>query len=384
MLNAQEYPNLLAPPPPLPPDPRRPHRTAHSTTPHPPVCPCEAAPATSYDTDSFDAPADTRAAARDSLQHWLDLRAGDPLTEAHRWALLPPGKLLRPVLLLEAAAAVGGSLHRVAPVAAGFELLHVGSLVHDDIIDRDEIRRGRAATHVRFGADRAIIAADALFFGIFRTLEECRRRGATDRAVADATAIIAQAGLDITRGATLELDLSGRPHGDIDGYLELARLKTAALLRAACRTGAVLVGAPAEQAEALGEFGEALGLAFQIQDDLLPYEHPEQGTESGGKPRTSDLRNGRPALPLLLAYRDGGEPAREELRALFADEGEETVRQERLHRLLTETGALKSAREFADGALDRCRRALAVLPDSPHRDRLTALVDRYSAREETR
>ncbi|NLU74304.1 polyprenyl synthetase family protein [Streptomyces sp. HNM0575] len=358
-----------------------------------------------------------RDAARRSLEEWLDPRHGDPLHEQHGWALLPPGKLLRPVLVLESAAAVGGRPEQVEPVAAGFELMHAGSLVHDDIIDGDEVRRGRAATHCRYGVERAIVGADALFFAVFETLGECRLRGVPDRLIADATAVIAEAGLAITRGATLELDLSGRLHDDTEAYLEMARLKTAALLRAACRTGAVLAGGTAEQTDALTEFGETLGIAFQIQDDLLPYAEPagsgpapsagparsaepagsapyagpaEPAGSAGpapsrpaarsvtaGKSRTSDLRNGRPVLPLLLAHRHGSDADRALLARLLDGGADEELRQERLHELLESTGALTAARHTADTYLDRCRKALEVLPPSPHRRRLAALADQF-------
>jgi geranylgeranyl pyrophosphate synthase len=387
-----------------------------------------------------------REAARRSLEDWLNSRDGDRLTEQHRWALLPPGKLLRPVLLLESAAAVGGRTEQVEPAATGFELMHAGSLIHDDIIDGDEIRRGRAANHCRYGVERAVVSADALFFAVFETLGECRRRGVSDRLISDATAVIAEAGLDITRGATMELDLSGTLHDDTESYLEMARLKTAALLRAACRTGAVLAGASAEQADALTEFGETLGIAFQIQDDLLPYARPpEQGggeartapggrTEkdgggttavarngvgrgagagpgtrvkspagggagaaavtssaatgtrtsgrsvTAGKSRTSDLRNGRPVLPLLLANRHGSDADRALLAELLDPGTDEELRQERLHRLLESTGALSAAQHTADTYLDRCRKALEVLPPSPHRHRLAALADQFNSR----
>ncbi|MCH6160875.1 polyprenyl synthetase family protein [Streptomyces marispadix] len=364
-----------------------------------------------------------REAARRSLEDWLTARDGDPLTEQHRWALLPPGKLLRPVLLLESAAAVGGRTEQVEPAATGFELMHAGSLIHDDIIDGDEIRRGRAANHCRYGVERAVVSADALFFAVFETLGECRRRGVSDRLISDATAVIAEAGLDITRGATMELDLSGTLHDDTESYLEMARLKTAALLRAACRTGAVLAGATAEQADALTEFGETLGIAFQIQDDLLPYARPPQKTGGGartaaggrteaeatgagggagagvgpgvrsavaagasgrsvtaGKSRTSDLRNGRPVLPLLLANRYGSDADRALLAELLDAGTDEELRQERLHRLLESTGALSAAQHTADTYLDRCRKALEVLPPSPHRHRLAALADQFNSR----
>ncbi|HEV7625587.1 MAG TPA: polyprenyl synthetase family protein [Streptomyces sp.] len=360
MLDAQEYPDPLAPPQPR--------------LPGPPL----------YESPSGSGRprlAESRTCAQDNLEGWLSARSADPLAEQHRWALVPPGKLLRPALLLESAQALGGDPEQAGPVATGFELIHAGSLIHDDIIDGDEERRGRAAAHSRFGVDRAIVAADALFFAVFQTLGECRLRGVPDRLIADVTAIIAEAGLDITRGATMELDLSGVLHGDTETYLEVVRLKTAALLRAACRTGAVLADGTAEQTDALSDFGEALGIAFQIHDDLLPYTQP---LAAAGKPRTSDLRNGRPVLPLLLAHLHGSDAERALLAGLLAEETDEELRQERLHQLLEETGALKAAEHTANDHLDRCHSALELLPPSRHRRRLATLADQYKTPETSR
>src|SRR5262249_41543839 len=138
----------------------------------------------------------------------------------------------------------------------------------------------------------------------FDALGECLVRGVPAQQVAAAMRIQAVTGMEVCRGAELELSLCGNIHCGVDCYLEMARLKTAVLLSGACRTGAVLGGAGPEhdRARALGAFGEALGLAFQIHDDLLPYD---SGRETMGKPPSSDLQNRRPTLPLLLAYAAG-------------------------------------------------------------------------------
>ena len=294
----------------------------------------------------------TAADVEQALRDWLSRDAGGPLAEVHRWALHPPGKLLRPVLLLESAAAVGGSYERVMPAAVGVELVHVASLLHDDILDDDQLRRGKPSVHARFGAGAAVLGGDALMFALFEQVVECGRRGVPDAAVIRAVGTLARAGRRMARGVARELDPVRAPDA-VGGYLEMVRLKTSALLSACCEAGAVLGGGSPRQARALAGYGDALGVAFQIRDDLLPYG-PEAGRE--GKPADSDLRNGRPSLPLLLAGPVPNDP-------------------EQVGRLLVETGALKESTRLARRYAEQARRELDALPRGPHRSALSRTAE---------
>ncbi|WP_326686843.1 polyprenyl synthetase family protein [Streptomyces sp. NBC_01795] len=362
--------------------------------------------------------AELRDAVEEGVERWLAASGDVRLEDVHRWALLPSGKLLRPLLLLTSTGVVGGRYEQVLPVAVGVELAHVASLVHDDIIDNDDLRRGRASVRHRFGTAHAILGADSLFFALFQQLGECRRRGVPNRAVVEVMELLARAGREAASGVVLEMALSGRPAtptaadgndgqapgrgdgqvagaddgqaagGDGDGqvaaYVEMVRLKSASLLRAACHAGAVLGGATRAQAEVLSQYGQALGIAFQIRDDLLPYRRGPRQTD---KPPESDLRNQRPALPLLLAHRMGT-PADRTLLAALADEydgaaegeaGEERARHERVRRLVEETGALQEAHRMAQEHVDACHRALAALPSGRDRDLLASLAEQLAA-----
>ncbi|WP_369221243.1 polyprenyl synthetase family protein [Streptomyces sp. R39] len=287
------------------------------------------------------------AAVEQALRDWLSRDAEGPLAEVHRWALHPPGKLLRPVLLLESAAAVGGSYERVMPAAVGVELVHVASLLHDDILDDDQLRRGKPSAHARFGPGAAVLSGDALMFALFEQVVECGRRGVPEAAVIRAVGTLARAGRRMAQGVARELDPVRVPDA-VGGYLEMVRLKTSALLSACCEAGAVLGGGSPGQARALAGYGDALGVAFQIRDDLLPYG-PEAGRE--GKPADSDLRNDRPSLPLLLAGPVPNDP-------------------ERVGRLLVETGALEQSTRLARRYAEQARRELDALPRGPHRSAL--------------
>jgi geranylgeranyl diphosphate synthase, type I len=288
------------------------------------------------------------------------------------YALVPTGKLFRPTLLLDAALAVGGTLESVLPAAVGAECGHVASLIHDDIIDQDELRRGRPSVHHRFGADDAIVVGDALIFELFASLAECRRTGVTDERVVSALESIARAGLDLCRGQTLEAELCRELRLDADAYLRMAGLKTAALFRAACESGAILGGGSQALVGALADFGENLGLAFQIHDDLLPYF---SDTETMGKPRTSDVKNGRLTLPVILAHEAALPAEREFVRSALSGHGDAAENLTTLTALLQRTGALGAARRMARQYAELARRATEALPPSPSRDRLRHLAD---------
>ncbi|MER7048449.1 polyprenyl synthetase family protein [Streptomyces jumonjinensis] len=292
------------------------------------------------------------------------------LGSAARHALLPAGRLLRPLLLVRSALAVGGAVGPVLPAAVGLECVHAGSLVHDDIIDGDRTRRGRPAVHDRFGPATAIVTGNALFFSWFEALCECAARGVPETRVAAACRIQAEAGRRICEGAARELTLAGRLDTAVDDYLEMARLKTAVLISAACRIGAVLAGGRTADTEALAAFGEHLGMAFQIRDDLLPYG---RSPGAAGKPADSDLRNQRPTLPVLLARDRASASQRAELRRAFAALPD-PMTAALIRRLVVTTDAHTAAARLAEKHAARAFRDLARLPETAHRRRLAALA----------
>ncbi|GGR10915.1 polyprenyl synthetase family protein [Streptomyces netropsis] len=312
------------------------------------------------------------------IERWLSSCERDPLAPVHRWGLSPRGKLLRPVLVLQSAATVSGPREQVLPrgqllpVAVGIELAHVASLAHDDVIDGDAMRRGRASVPSRFGTAHAVLGGDALFFALVQSLAVCHQHGATAEAVVEAVRIVGDSGRDLSAGVAMELMLSGcgqgLPFGGASGttaYVEMVRLKTAALMSGACQIGAVLVGGCPQEVAALGKFGEALGIAFQIGDDLLPYE---PGPISAAKPVDSDLRNLRPALPLMLAV-DSANPL-DRTRLASGD-----MRWDEVRALVRDSGAVLRARELRDEYVGRALTALNALPATEHRRHLAALVD---------
>ncbi|MFE3781952.1 polyprenyl synthetase family protein [Amycolatopsis sp. NPDC059090] len=292
-------------------------------------------------------------------------------------ALNVPGKLTRPTLLIESALAVGGAVAEVLPAAAGTEFGHVASLIHDDIIDQDDERRGRPAIHAKYGVDTAIVAGDALIFQLFRCLAECRQAGVADDRIVTALEILADCGKDLCRGQQLETEIGRRRLLDLDVYLEMIELKTAALFSGACRSGAVLAGGREEWVRALGAYGTKLGIAFQIWDDLLPYVGDPAAT---GKPAVSDLRNRRLTLPVLLAYRDGGPSASEVLDGALGCNTTDGISDEAAVRAVEEAlraaGAIDASADMARGQAAAAKQMLEELPPSGSRQRLAGLADR--------
>jgi geranylgeranyl diphosphate synthase, type I len=285
-----------------------------------------------------------------------------------RYAITAPGKLLRPRLLCHTALALGGRMETAVPAAIGLEAAHVGSLVHDDIIDHDTVRRRRPAVHKAFGVETAIIAGNALYFSWFAALDECGRNGATDRQIAVATRIQARTGAAVCRGAAAELSMAGSFRHDISAYVTMARGKTGALMACACHIGAIMADSSSELAGAARRYGESLGLAFQIRDDLLPYTAPR----SMGKPTDSDLRNRRPTLPVLLGMKMADAAQRQTMEEILTNPEHHSRTQ--LRDLLEASGALDAADAMVARHLADARDELRHFPHGPHRDELHLLA----------
>lgn len=291
-----------------------------------------------------------------------------------RYSVLPGGKLLRPLLVLDSALAVGGNTRQVLPAALGMEYVHAGSLVHDDLIDGDDTRRDQASAHQRFGREHAVLTGNALFFHWFDAVGECLSLGVPADRVMRAVAEQAAVGIEVCHGAHSELAMAGSLDCGIAEYRQMIRRKTALLLAACCRVGAILAGAGDSQVDQVGQFGEHLGIAFQIRDDLIPYG--ARVTESG-KPADSDLRNRRPTLPIILAWQSADAADREILHNAFHHPLSD-FRQ--VHEVVHRSGAYDAAHAMALEESAKAHDALADLPDSPGKRRLTHLAD-VAARE---
>lgn len=294
----------------------------------------------------------------------------DELTAITRYALLPAGKLIRPLMALHAAEAVGGRPADILAAVLGLEYLHAATLVHDDIIDGDAVRRGRPTVPAAYGVPDAIVAGDHLIFSAFEAIVDEPWVASPARVIA-AVGELAEAGRDLCRGQALESRLVGDLDAGTRWYTEMARLKTGALFRAACYIGATLGGADTDTGTAMAAYGENVGIAFQIRDDLLAFVATPDQT---GKPGTSDLVNGRPTLPLILAYERAAEADRGELRAVLRRRAADGDDVGWVRALVADTGAVADARRRMVSHVERALAELAPLPPGPSVTVLTGIA----------
>jgi geranylgeranyl pyrophosphate synthase len=268
---------------------------------------------------------------------------GDALSAHVAQTLTAGGKRLRPILVF----ITGGSAAGEALVAAGaaVELLHMATLMHDDVLDRAELRRGRRTVYAQGGRGAATATGDLLFSRAFALLAATGEREAL-RALSDASSALAH-------GELLQREDAWSPAVTPERYLERCRLKTAPLFSASCRLGAILGDPGPEAADSLARFGEGIGLAFQLFDDVLDVSGPPEVT---GKPRGTDLLDGTVTLPLIVARERDAELRALDLRSAAHDHASAAALCDRI----AATGALDETR---DQALDHVRRAKAALDD---------------------
>jgi geranylgeranyl diphosphate synthase, type I len=294
------------------------------------------------------------------------------LQEAVHHHLAGGGKHVRAGLVLISAAAVRGSEDDALPGAVAVELVHNYSLLHDDIIDGDRERRHRPAVWAKFGEGVAIVAGDALAALAMQVLLDAPTPARTEAAKR-----LAEANQAMISGQSADMEFEARTRVTVEECLAMERDKTGALLSAASAIGAVLGGADHKSADALGEYGEHLGIAFQAVDDLLGVWGDPEVT---GKPVGADLLARKKALPVAIAFEHGGAVA-DEFAAIFS-RPPETADVVRATRLLEESGVRDAVAAIADEHLRAALGALgrADLEEKPKED-LAQLARYVTARD---
>lgn len=285
----------------------------------------------------------------------------DLVEEISRYIVESGGKRVRPLLVLLCARALSfrGDAHQ--KLAAIIEFLHTATLLHDDVVDRSELRRGRRTANAVWGNAPTVLVGDFLYSRAFQLMTELGDLGVIT-ILSDATNRIAE-------GEVHQLANVGRVDLDEAQYVEVIRAKTAMLFRAATHTAAVLVGGRSNEIEALRDYGEFLGLAYQLVDDWLDYAGDPTLM---GKNAGDDLAEGKVTLPLIHTLRNGS-PA--EARCV-----REAIRSRASHSLgdvlaaVRQSGALDYTRDQAGRFAERARSRLECIPRSPYRDALDALA----------
>ena len=291
---------------------------------------------------------------------------GDELARHAAGTLSAGGKRLRPMLVFLCAGDGGGPA--VVSAAAAVELLHMATLVHDDVLDRAALRRGRPTVYESDGRAAATATGDLLFSRAFAELVRTGEAEAV-RALSDAATALA-------RGELMQRADAFATEVTAERYLERCELKTARLFEATGRVGALLGALGAHAAEPFGEFGLRIGGAFQVLDDVLDVSGPEERT---GKPRGADLLDGTVTLPLILARERDPDLRDLDLRALARDPAGVASVCDRIER----TGALEDARALALQRVSEAKDGLQALELPPATQRALELVadgvvDRYA------
>ena len=277
------------------------------------------------------------------------------------------GKRLRPLLVLLSSRALGYERDDHLKLAAVIEFLHTATLLHDDVVDTSDMRRGRSTANARWGNAPSVLVGDFLYARAFEMMVELQNLKIMD-VLSHATAVIAE-------GEVLQLMNVKNPDVSEDKYMEVIHNKTAMLFEAASHTGALLAGAKENQEQAMSAYGKHLGLTFQLVDDVLDYRGD---ADAMGKNVGDDLAEGKPTLPLIYAMANGSDEEKHLIRQAVRKGGLDDL--PRILDIVNRSGALeytmKRAKAEAQAALD----CLKDIPESDHRSALTLLTEVAVAR----
>ena len=291
----------------------------------------------------------------------------DNLAESSVYLTKAGGKMLRPALTLITADAVSGKSENALKSGAAIELIHTFSLIHDDIMDQDDMRRGMPSVHKVWGEDVAILAGDTLFSKAFEIIIGSEGTSFEQNNMALAT--VADACVKICEGQALDMGFEERFDVTEDEYMEMIFKKTGALIAAATKVGAIMGGASEEVITAMYEYGRLIGLAFQIQDDYLDITSDE---ETLGKPIGSDIGKGKMTIIAIkgLASDDSGR-----LLDILKAENNSLEEIDEAIEILTNCGAIEYARNLALESVDKAKEVLEILDDSSSKQVLKDIAD---------
>lgn len=298
----------------------------------------------------------------DALMHKSIESRSPELTEICAHVIRAGGKRMRPgICILSFLAAGGQDPSRVIRTAAAFEMIHNATLIHDDINDQSEIRRGAITAHLKHTVPKALVAGDFLFVQGFRL------GGAMDEAIVEA---IAEASTAMAESEFIQADYEHESEADEDIYVSIIEGKTARPIEAGAKVGAYLAGSSPEIIEGLGFFALNMGMAFQIVDDMLDVRGDKAKT---GKTPGIDIMEGKPTLPIIISMSHPVYGKR--IKEIFEtqDVSEQEVAEALV--LIKQTDALKRCQEKAFDLVQNALQGLQILPPSIYRESLEALAD---------
>jgi octaprenyl-diphosphate synthase len=284
-----------------------------------------------------------------------------------RYIVAAGGKRLRPALLLLMCGALGYKGEQRLNLAAVVEFIHTATLLHDDVVDESTLRRGRETANEAFGNPASVLVGDFLYSRAFQMMVDAGDMRIM-RTLSEATNVIAE-------GEVQQLMNMHDASLSEEDYVRVIRSKTAKLFEASARLAALLSQSPPEVEAACADYGQALGTAFQVIDDVLDYDGD---VAEMGKNLGDDLREGKVTLPLIIAMQRGTEQERQTLQQAIETGGTEKMAE--IVAIVQRTGALDATRASAAVEAQRAVDALSVLPDTPYREALLKLASQLLGR----
>jgi len=303
----------------------------------------------------------------EEIKKFLPIKDPEKLYKAARHLINAGGKRLRPVLSLIACEAIERDYRKILPAAVAIEVIHNFTLIHDDIMDEDEFRRGVKTVHTIYGVPTAILAGDTLFAEAFKIMSYCEVKSEN---LVDGMRRLAEVCVEICEGQQMDIEFEERDFVSEEEYLEMVRKKTSVLIALSSSIPAILFGEKKYES-ALWNFGINAGIAFQIKDDILDL----LGKDKIGKDWGSDLVEGKKTLIVIKAFEEGVELES------FGKGKAEIEAIERDVKKLMECGAIEYAENKAIEYLNKAKRELEVLKDNEGRRLLEALAEFFVKRE---
>lgn len=285
-----------------------------------------------------------------------------------RYLLESGGKRLRPLFLLSSARLAGYKGDEHIALAGIIELIHMASLLHDDVVDAAKIRRGRPAAHSVWGNQIVILVGDFLYSNALRKAVSFKNQRIME-ALSEATT-------SMTEGEILQLQKTADINITEGEYIKIISAKTGLLISAACRIGAILSLSPYAEEIALAMFGLKAGTAFQMADDILDYmaEETELGKKLG-----KDIEEGKITLPVIYLFKNASGAEKEEIKWTIEKPSEEGLR--RILALFRQYSVLEESLKRAQALVDEAKDELSIFPDSPDRDAMLSLADYAISRD---
>ena len=305
-----------------------------------------------------------------TIEEELSTITPNNLQEASVYLTKAGGKMIRPSLSLITSEAVGGNMENALKVGAAIELIHTFSLIHDDIMDNDDMRRGMPSVHKVWGEDVAILAGDTLFSKAFEIIINTEKY--SPHQINQALATVADACVKICEGQALDMGFENRYDVTEEEYMEMIFKKTGALIAAATKVGAIMGGASQEIIDVMYDYGRLIGLSFQIQDDYLDLISDENTL---GKPIGSDIVKGKMTIIVVNALNNANDEDGEKLLEILKAENNS---QEDIHiaiEIFNKYGSIEYARNIALENVMKAKQLLEILDDSSSKQLLFDIAD---------